>query len=143
MHSEVYLNKYVVSIAPFSTSAYSDCSQIIQKTALFGMFSLFNFSSIFLGGSADPICPDVRTPMVGANVRGSESRPPSESGARPSVRPPTRTRLAGVPCRQTGLRCRSLIYQRPTGHPARYPRSPGIDARMSGSTLEHSNSRFE
>ena len=27
------------------------------------MFSLFNFSSIFLGGSADPICPYVRMPM--------------------------------------------------------------------------------
>ena len=26
------------------------------------MFSLFNFSSIFQGGSADPICPYVRTP---------------------------------------------------------------------------------
>jgi len=30
------------------------------------MFSLFNFSSIFSrGGSADPICPYVRTPMPG------------------------------------------------------------------------------
>ena len=27
VHSEVYLNKYVVSIAPFSTSACPDCSQ--------------------------------------------------------------------------------------------------------------------
>ena len=27
------------------------------------MFSLFNFSSIFPWGSADPICPYVRTPM--------------------------------------------------------------------------------
>jgi len=27
------------------------------------MFSLFNFSSIFRGGSADPICPHMRTPM--------------------------------------------------------------------------------
>ena len=27
------------------------------------MFSSFNFSSIFSGGSADPICPYVRTPM--------------------------------------------------------------------------------
>ena len=27
------------------------------------MFSLFNFSSIFPRGSADPICPYVRTPM--------------------------------------------------------------------------------
>jgi len=28
------------------------------------MFSLFNFSSIFPGGSADPICPYVLTPMT-------------------------------------------------------------------------------
>jgi len=31
VHSEVYLNKYVVSIAPFSTSACRDCSQNIQN----------------------------------------------------------------------------------------------------------------
>ena len=29
VHSEVYLNKYVVSIAPFSTPACPDCSQNI------------------------------------------------------------------------------------------------------------------
>jgi len=29
VHSEVYLNKYVVGIAPFSTSACPDCSQNI------------------------------------------------------------------------------------------------------------------
>jgi len=28
------------------------------------MFSLFNFSSVFKGGSADPICPYVRTSML-------------------------------------------------------------------------------
>ena len=32
------------------------------------MLSLFNFSSIFPGGSADPVCPYVRTP-VGGRVR--------------------------------------------------------------------------
>ena len=53
----------MVSIAPFSTPACPDCSQNIQKTAVFCMFSLFNISSIFPGGSADPICPYVRTPM--------------------------------------------------------------------------------
>ena len=59
VHSEVYMNKYVVSIAPFSPL------HPIQKTALFCMFSLFNLSSIFQGRrSADPICPDVRTPMM-------------------------------------------------------------------------------
>jgi len=36
----------------------------IQETALFCMFSLFNFSSIFpWWGAADPICPYVRAPM--------------------------------------------------------------------------------
>ena len=55
VHSEVYLDKYVVSIAPFSPPP-------IRKTALFCMFSLFNFSSIF-PWSADPICLYVRTPM--------------------------------------------------------------------------------
>ena len=29
VHSEVYLNKYLASIAPFSTSARPDCSQNI------------------------------------------------------------------------------------------------------------------
>ena len=56
VHSEVYLNKYVVSIAPFSTPQF-------RKLLLFCMFSLCNFSSIFPGGSADPIYPYVRMPM--------------------------------------------------------------------------------
>ena len=72
-HSEVYPNKYVVSIAPFSTPACPDCSQNIQKAALFCMFSLFNFSSIFPGGSADPICPYVRTPMAVHSRRSVDS----------------------------------------------------------------------
>jgi len=50
VHSGVYLNKYVVSIAPFSTPACPDCSQNIHKTALFACFRFFNFSSIFRGG---------------------------------------------------------------------------------------------
>jgi len=37
----------------------------IQKTALFGIFSLFNFSSNSRA-SADPICPYVRTSLCGA-----------------------------------------------------------------------------
>ena len=35
VHSEVYLNKYVVSIAPFSKHACPDCCQNIQIIALF------------------------------------------------------------------------------------------------------------
>ena len=71
VHSEVYLNKYVVSIAPFSTPVCPDCSQNITKTwktVLFCMFSLFNFSFIFPGESADPICLYVRTPMISLYV---------------------------------------------------------------------------
>jgi len=58
-----YLNKYVVSIAPFSTPACPDCSQNIFLNCSFCMFSLFNISSIFRG-SAGPICPYVRTPVL-------------------------------------------------------------------------------
>ena len=47
VHSEVYLNNYVISIAPFSTSACPDCSR-------FCTFSLLNFSSIFPGGQLTP-----------------------------------------------------------------------------------------
>ena len=38
------------------------------------MFSLFNFSSIFPWGSADPICPYVRTPMIMEGVKGPRGR---------------------------------------------------------------------
>jgi len=40
VHSEVYLNKYVVNIALFSTLACPDCSQNVN-------ILLFIFSSIF------------------------------------------------------------------------------------------------
>jgi len=62
VHSEVYLNN-VISIAPFSTPACPDCSQNIQKTALYAVFA-FQFFIHFPGGSADPICHYVwSTPM--------------------------------------------------------------------------------
>jgi len=59
VQSEVYLNKYVVSVAPFSTPACSDCSQNIQKTVLFCMFSHFNFLFTFPGtvGQLTPFAP--------------------------------------------------------------------------------------
>ena len=64
VHSEVYLNKYVVSIAPFSTPAFTP-PHPIQKTALFYMLSLFNFSSIFQGVSWHhlPLCADAHGPV--------------------------------------------------------------------------------
>ena len=59
VHSEEYLNKYVVSIASFSTPACPDCS---QKLLFFACFAFYFFIH-FPRGSADPICPYVRTPM--------------------------------------------------------------------------------
>ena len=50
VHSEVYLNKYVVSIASFSTPACPNCSQNIQKTALFACFRFLIFHPFFQGG---------------------------------------------------------------------------------------------
>jgi len=55
VHSEVYLNKYVVSIAPFSTPACRDCPFF----ACFCFLIYYPFS----GGSADLICSHVRTPV--------------------------------------------------------------------------------
>jgi len=71
MHSEVYLNKYVVSIVnnnnhqldqPVIIRITSPTTPTpIQKTALICVFSLFNFSSIFPGGQLTqflPLCAD-------------------------------------------------------------------------------------
>ena len=84
VYSKVCLNKYVVSIAPFSTPAFTLTP--IQKTGLFCMFSLFNFSSIFPGGSADNICPYVRTPMRTSvsekSVESVRSKGESDLGSR-------------------------------------------------------------
>ena len=55
VHSEVYLNKYVANIAPFSP---------LQKTALLACFRFLIFRPFFHGGSAYPICPYVWTPMT-------------------------------------------------------------------------------
>ena len=60
VHSGVYLNKHVVSMAPFSTPAFTPTP--IQKNA-FCMFSLFNFSFTFPKGQLTPFASSVRTPM--------------------------------------------------------------------------------
>ena len=73
MHSEVYLNKYVVSIAPFSTPAFTPTP--IQQTALFRMFSLFNFFIHLPEGSADSLCRYVRMPMDMSDVRNFHESP--------------------------------------------------------------------
>ena len=69
MHAEIYLNKYVVSIAPFSTPACPNCSQNIAQTLKIALFACFRFLIFhpFPGGSAGPICPCVRTPMRRSN----------------------------------------------------------------------------
>ena len=66
VHSEEYLNKYVVSTALFSTPACPDCSQkynINIENLFFACFR-FLFFHPFYQGSADPICPYMRTPMT-------------------------------------------------------------------------------
>ena len=85
VHSEVYLNLYVVSIALFSClpwllSKYNIniiMSSEIQKTAIFCMFSLFYLSSIFPGESADPFAPMCGRPWT-------EARPVTRGLARQS-----------------------------------------------------------
>jgi len=60
VHSEVYLNKYVVSLAPFSTPAYPPFRKL-----LFCTFLLFNFfHPFFSGGQLTPSAPMCRRPWV-------------------------------------------------------------------------------
>ena len=72
VHSEVYLNKcgqhsaVLYTCLPWLLSKYN----INIENCSFCMFSLYNFSSIFPWGSADPICPYVRTPMPLLPVTG-------------------------------------------------------------------------
>ena len=56
-HSEVYMNKYVVSLAPFSTSACPGCSQNIQKTVVFACFRFLIFHRFFTWPHL-PLCAD-------------------------------------------------------------------------------------
>ena len=82
VHSEVYLNKYVVCIAPFSTPACHDCSQkynINIENCPVCMFPLFNFSSIFPGGQLTPFAPMCGRPWQVSGGGGGSSY--SQSGA--------------------------------------------------------------
>jgi len=69
VHSEVYLNKYAVSIAPFSTPACPDCSQNCSFLHVFAFYFFIHFFRRGGMGSADPICPYVRTAMHAAVAR--------------------------------------------------------------------------
>jgi len=51
VQSEVYLNKYVVSIVLFSTPAFTSTPPSIQKTALFAYFRVLIYHPFFQGGS--------------------------------------------------------------------------------------------
>ena len=70
VHSEVYLNNYVISIAPFSTPAFTPTP--IQKTALFACFRFVIFYPYFQGVSWPhlPLCADAydRTHSIGVQV---------------------------------------------------------------------------
>ena len=63
VYSEVYLNKYVVSIAPFSTPAFTP-PQPVQKTALFCMFSLLIFHPFSRVGQLTPFAPMCGCPWL-------------------------------------------------------------------------------
>jgi len=55
VHSDVYLNKYVVSIAPFSIHLPALIAlNIFRKLLFFAYFRFFNFSSVFPGGQLTP-----------------------------------------------------------------------------------------
>ena len=72
VHSEACLNKYVVSIAPFSTPVCPDCSHNINiENCSFCMFSLFNFSSIFPGDKSQltPFAPRCGHPCIAVKDR--------------------------------------------------------------------------
>ena len=61
VHSEVYLNKYVVSIAPFSTSAFTRAPPPFSKLLFFACFRFLIFLSIFQSGQLTPfaaLCAD-------------------------------------------------------------------------------------
>ena len=73
VHSEVYLNKYVVSIAPFSTPACPDCSQNItykhRKLLFFACFRFLIFRFLIFhpflqGGQLTPFAPMCGRPCL-------------------------------------------------------------------------------
>jgi len=69
VHSEVYLNKYVVSIKPFSTPACPDCSQNIQKTAFFACFRFLIFHPFFQGVQLAPFADTHDSMKIRYNTR--------------------------------------------------------------------------
>jgi len=60
VHSEVYLNKYVVSIAPFSTPAFTPPP--FRKLVFFACFRFLIFHPFFQGGELTPFAPMCERP---------------------------------------------------------------------------------
>ena len=77
VRSEVYLNKYVVSIAPFSPPHSENCS--------FCMFSRFSFSSIFPGGQLTPFAPMCGRPCVRGCFAAGEDEGENGNHSSPSI----------------------------------------------------------
>jgi len=72
VQSEVYLNKYVASIAPFSTPACPDCSQHKHRklTGLLCMFRFLNFHPFSRGVDLEWDKLTSFAPMCGRPCRG-------------------------------------------------------------------------
>ena len=76
----------------------------IQKTALFACFRFFIFHPFFQGGSVDPICLYVRTPMPQVAAAGAESAVYTDRRCRCSGRR-RRRRAARPESGRTPIRC--------------------------------------
>ena len=119
VHSEVhvYLDKYVVSTAPFSTPACPDWSQNIkltEKTALFACFLLFHFSSIFQGVQLAPFAPMCGRPWTNVHVNsGNRQRMQYNYNKKLSYRRATaRCVLSVVILPITTQQCRNYLYDK-------------------------------
>jgi len=62
VHSEVYLNKYVVSIAPFSTPAFTPHPR--SENCCFACFRFLIFHPFFKGGQLTPFAPMCGRPWI-------------------------------------------------------------------------------
>ena len=67
VHSEVYLNIWI--------NMWSAWRRSLRMPALFACFRFLIFHPFFQGESADPICPDVRTPMLMSCFVGIQPEP--------------------------------------------------------------------
>jgi len=78
VRSEVYLNKYLVSIAPFSTPP-------IQKTSLFACFRVLVFHPFFQGGQLTPFAPTCGRPCVRGCFAAGKDKGENGNHSSPSI----------------------------------------------------------